>query len=309
MTEKKRILAMAIGPSRDLSISPNIADGDVRPYIQGLVEGLAKYGHQVGTDYEIDYRERPTLDPKDKGLSEAFGNGSHNLIFGMSTTVVRAAKAAVPSVPIVGVVSDRKAEGLGKAKITGISARRSQTAGECLQHFVATVPTLRVVHVLHKKGYGPSERGLKLVKAAAKKRGVAVKPVAIKTAEDALKKIAAMPKRDPKKPAVAGLLVLPVDSCLGAARQIIEAAQGSKNIPAFFPVTDFVTPKSSSALGGHGVPQRQCGIMMAEYVEKILWHGADPGSLKVKEADDDMFEWVVSEAAAKSLNIKLPQVL
>jgi ABC-type uncharacterized transport system substrate-binding protein len=296
-----------------MSIHAAIGAGQVRPYIEGLIHGLAKHGHPIGAAYEIDYRERPNLDLKNGQAAEAFtakAGTPYDVIFAMSTTVVRAAKDIKPSIPIVGVVSDPRAEGFSRARnITGISARRSQTAGQCFECFLATVPALKQVHVLHKPGYGPSERALKLVKAAAKKRGVTVKTVPVNTLKDIETKLSKMPVRNPKKPAVAGVMALPADVCLGAARRIIELAQQQKHIPTFFPITDWVTSKQSSALGGFGVPQRQCGELMAEYVNQILWHDAEPSSLKVKEAGDDAFEWVVSSEAAKALNIKIPRVI
>lgn len=313
MAEMKRILAVAVGPQRDLHIRAKGDLSGVRPYVDGLIEGLARRGHQVGADYEIDYRERPQPDFQ-KGLAantfKANDGAQHQTIFAMSTTVVRGAQGVTKTIPIVGVVSDPKAEGFHRAKnITGISARRSQTAGKCFERFLATVHTLKQVRVLHKPGYGPSERALKLVKAAAKKRGVTVKPVPVKSREDIEKKLAAMPKRDLKKPADAGILVLPVDVCLGAARLIIDVAQGQKNLPTFFPVTDWVTSMRSSALGGYGVPQRKCGELMAGYVDKILWGYTNPGALPVEAAGDDAFEWAVSREAAKALNIELPRVI
>jgi ABC-type uncharacterized transport system substrate-binding protein len=207
----------------------------VRPYIDGLIAGLAKCGHQRGTHYQIDYRERPQLDLTKGKANEAFASKDqtpYDLIFAMSTTVVQAAKDATKSTAIVGVVSDPKAEGFSRVQnITGISARRSQSAGQCFEHFLATVPTLKQVRVLHKPKYGPSERSLKLVKAAAKKRGVAVKIVPVKTRDDIENKLSAMSKRDLKKPADAGILVLPIDVCLGWAQLIIDLAQGEKNLP------------------------------------------------------------------------------
>jgi ABC-type uncharacterized transport system substrate-binding protein len=311
MDEMKRILAVAVGSERDKTIRAKAGASEVRPYIEGLIDGLASRGRHLGTHYEIDYRERPHLDFKRGQGVEIFTSGQHNLIFAMSTTVARLAQAASErTMPIVGVVSDRKAESLNRARnLTGISARRSQTADQCFEHFLATVPTLKQVHVMNKPGYGPSDRAMKLVKAVAKKRGVTIKSLPVKDFETIERKIAALPKRDPAKPAVAGLFVLPVDSCIAWARQIIDAVQVRKNIPTFFPITDFVTSKSSGALGAHGVPQRKCGELMSEYVDRILWQGADPASLKVTQADDGMFEWVISGAAAKALNIKVPSVL
>lgn len=312
MSDMKSILAIAVGQTRDLHIVDKVIAGEVRPYIEGLIDGLTKYGRLIGTDYQIDYRERPQLDLKD-GHVEAFKAKAampYDLIFAMSTTVVRAATNATASIPIVGVVSDLKAEKLHRARnIAGISARRSHTAGEGFECFLATVPTLKQMAVLHKPGYGPSERALKLVKAAAKKRGVGLKPISVKTRQDIEKKLSAMPKRDPKRLASMGLYVLPVDVCLSAAQRIIDLAQGEKHVPVFFPVTDWVTTKPSSALGGRGVSQRRCGEVMADCVNQILWDSAKPSALKIKTLDDDAFEWVVSREAAKALNIKLPHLI
>lgn len=309
----KTILAVAIGPERNLSISSKIAAGQARPYIDGLIEGLANYGHNIGQDYEIVYRERPNLDAKGGHLASAFGPDGGtpaNLIFGMSTTVVRAANNAKLGLPIVGVVSDRKAEGLGKAgKITGISARRSQTVGEGFECFLATVPSLKRVLVLHKPKYGPSDRSLKVIGKVAKRHGVAVKPIPVKSREEIEAKLGKLPKRDSKKAPEVGLFVLPVDTSISAADRIVEIVQGDKNTPVFFSITDVVSGSPTSALAARGVPQQLCGKLMAEYVDKILWQNADPSKLPVKAASDDMFEWVISKAAAKSLNIKLPQVL
>ena len=113
-------------------------------------------------------------------------------------------------------------------------------------------------------------------------------------------------KRDLKKPAETGVQVLPVDVCLGAAKLIIDTAQGQKNVPVFFPVTDFV---AQGALGGYGVPQHTCGVLMADYVEQILWQSAQPQALKIKDAANDDFEWAISGPAANALNIKLPHIL
>jgi ABC-type uncharacterized transport system substrate-binding protein len=224
--------------------------------------------------------------------------------------VVRAARNGGERKPIVGVVSSPRDENFGRAgNFTGISARRSQTAGECFEYFLATVPTLKRVRVLHKPGYGPSDRSLRLVRAAAKKRGVTIQVLTINNRSDIEKKLKAMPKRDLKKPADVGVQVLPVDVLLGASQLIIDLAQQEKNVPTFHPITDFVTSDPSSALGGYGVPQHNCGRLMADYVDQILWHSAEPRSLKFSDAGADDFKWMISREAAGALNIRLPEVI
>src|SRR5215468_9685705 len=147
----KRILAMAIGPkdksetliSKKAARAPNL-----RRYIQGLVEGLSEHGQEIGKTFEINYAEHPIIAAKH--FTET------DLVFGMSTTVVRAAQEALGDrVPILGIVSDRKVEQFDQSNI------------DCFRRFMVTVPTLRTVHVLHKEGYGPSERGVHEIKQAA----------------------------------------------------------------------------------------------------------------------------------------------
>jgi ABC-type uncharacterized transport system substrate-binding protein len=212
MNEVKRILALAVGPPRDNLIGADGAPGNVRPYVQGLIEALGAHGRQVGKDYEIDYKERTQADltaAKRSGLFKVADGKEYDVVFAMSTNVVRAAIDSGASTPIVGVVSDPRSERFNRARnFTGISARRSQTAGQCLEYFLATVPTLKEVRVLHKPGYGPSERSLKLVRMIAEKRGIAIKVLPINNRDDIVKKLTALPKRDVKKSAVVGIMPL-----------------------------------------------------------------------------------------------------
>jgi ABC-type uncharacterized transport system substrate-binding protein len=313
MNEVKRIVAVAVGPQRDDMIGFNGVPSYVRPYIHGLIEGLGARGREVGRDYEIDYKERSQAKLAAAKRSELFRVTDHkeyDLIFAMSTNVVHAARDSGETTPIVGVVSAPRDEHFSRARnFTGISARRSQTAGQCLEYFLATVPTLKRVRVLHKPGYGPSDRSLTLVRMTAKKRGLTVQVITINNRSDIEKKLRVLPKRDLAKPPELGVLLLPIDVVLGASQMIIDLAQREKNLPTFSPITDFVTSDLTSALGGYGVPQHTCGILMAYYVDQIIWHSAEPKSLKFTDAGIDDFKWAISREAARTLNIRLPDVI
>ena len=58
MKKMMRILAVAVGPQKDQLIRANGRMVGVRPYVHGLIAGLADRKHKIGTDFEIDYRER-----------------------------------------------------------------------------------------------------------------------------------------------------------------------------------------------------------------------------------------------------------
>lgn len=312
MAELKTILAVAVGPQKDVLIRDESHLSEVRPYIRGLIAGLTKLGHRIGADYVIDYRER---DQNDLGAADtgAFavnaGSQGNLIIFGMSTTVVQAAASQTTGIPIVGTISEPQADGLDKwDHVCTVSGRRSQTAGDCCERFLDTVPSLKEVRALHKPGYGPSERALTLVEAAARARRVAVTAMTIASRQDIETKLSALPERDLNVPPDIGVQVLPVDVCLGAAPMIIELAQEKKKIPVFFPIPDWVKRELPSALGAYGIAQHTCGELCAATVDDILWRQQHPTmhpNVRRRQAADESLTWVVSAAAAKALNIKL----
>jgi ABC-type uncharacterized transport system substrate-binding protein len=320
-----RIVAVAIAAeNKDITINSRRDLRDLRrvktrPYLRGLVQGLATRGLKLRKDYVIEFRQRK---PSALGTAAAFGNpATGDVIFCMSTTVVKAAADLFSTIPIVGVVSDptKEANTAGTkfdqiANICGVSARRSQTAGDCFDRFLRTVPTLIEVKVLTKQLYGPSDRAFDLVNTAATQKGIACTPVPITDAASLETALDNLTVRDPDgpQPAMMGVLVLPIDVCLGHAQEIIDIAQGEKKIPVFFPVPDWVKPNASGALGAYGVSQQTCGEMMAERVS-VIWRSGNavPGSPFVRwvVAPDDTLQWVVSGAVADpdELNIPLSQ--
>jgi ABC-type uncharacterized transport system substrate-binding protein len=316
----KRILALAVGDKMDVSVEEKHLD-KVRPYIVGLVEGLAALGRRLGRDFAIDYSQR--LHPEFiSGQAFKEKEKGHDLIYAMSTTVMQAAGNHVtgrphvpgtrtPDIPIVFAnVSDPGAEKyVQRGLATGFSARRSQTADHGFECLLATIPTLKEVLVLHKKDYDPSDLGLDLVKVCqvTRHKNVKLTPLELDTHSDIKKKLSALPERDPKEPAQMGIFVLPVDLFFGAAPEIIELAH-RKYLPTFFTVTDWVKPDLPSAVGGYGVPQKKCGERTAGQVNQILWGNGKAGAVKVMDAADHDFEWVVSGAAAEALKIPLANI-
>jgi ABC-type uncharacterized transport system substrate-binding protein len=316
----KRILALAVGDAMDVSVDEKNLDR-ARPYIAGLVGGLAALGRRLGTDFAIDYSQR--LHPEViSGQAFKEKEKGHDLIYAMSTTVMQAAgdhvtgrpqapKSRPADIPIVFAnVSDPGVEKYVQSGLaTGFSARRSQTADQGFECLLATVPTLKEVLILHKKDYDPSDLAMDLVKVCqvTKHRNVKVTRFELDTHSDIKKKLSALPERKPKEPARTGIFVLPVDLFFGAAPEIIDLTH-RKYIPTFFTVPDWVKPDLPSALGGYGVPQKKCGERTAEQVNQILWGNAKAGAVKIMDAADHDFEWVVSGAAAEALRIPLTDI-
>jgi ABC-type uncharacterized transport system substrate-binding protein len=304
----KTILALAVGDPKfsQLIDHPTKLD-NVRPYISGLIDGLASFGHQLGTDFVIDYRQN-WLDYIVKGQAFTELPNDPALIYAMSTKVMRAAGDHTEEIPIVFPnCSEHGDEQYVKAgRATGFSAKRTQTAGYCFDRFFRTVPTLKQVLIPHIDEHDISENALELVTDAAIKSGVDPQPVPVQSYPDLLEKLSKLPGRTPGM-ATIGVHILPVDMFFGATLDIIKGVQKEKKLPAFFPTDDWVPEACGGALGGYGVSQHTCGERTAGHVHRILWVNRPAAELpKVMEANESDFEWAVSRTAAAALDIKPP---
>jgi ABC-type uncharacterized transport system substrate-binding protein len=305
----KTILALAVGdPKHSQRIDHPSNLHEVRPYISGLIDGLADLECELGTDFVIDYKQN-WLDHIAKG--HAFGDIPKHpaLIYAMSTKVMRAAGDHTKDIPIVfPSCSEFGDEPFVKAgRATGFSARRTQTAGYCFDRFVMSVPTLKEVLILHINEHDISENALALVKAAATRKGVEPKAVLVRSHPDLLEQLSKLPARAAGT-ATVGVQILPVDLFFGAMHEIIKGVQAEKKLPAFFPTTDWVPGDCGGAFGGYGVTQYRCGERTAGHVHQILQ--AKPGARlpMTMEAAESDFEWAVSKSAGKALGIPTPEV-
>jgi ABC-type uncharacterized transport system substrate-binding protein len=301
----KTILALAVGDPKasQLIDHPNKLPG-VRPYISGLIDGLAKSGCRLGADFVIDYRHN-WLDHIVAGTAFKELPADPALIYAMSTRVLRAAGDHTDGIPIV-FPSVSRPDGelhVKTGRASGFAALRAQTAGDCFEKFLKSVPGLKQVIIPSFDEHEPGDNALQLVIDAATKHGVEPKPIPVRSHRDLLDKLCALPGREQGAPALCGVHVLPVDMFFGATREIIKAVQEERNLPAFFSVTDWVSQARGGAFGGFGVPQFTCGQKTARHVKAILSDGPDAEFPAVVMARKEDFEWAVNGAAAAALGI------
>jgi ABC-type uncharacterized transport system substrate-binding protein len=302
----KRILALAVGdPKFSQTIDrPTNLDG-VRPYISGLIDRLSGLGHQLGTDFVISYQQH-WYDNIAKG--HAFKETPKpDLIYAMSTSVLRAAGDHTDGIPIVFPnCSNHEVEALVKAKrATGFSARRTQTAGDCFDRFLRSVPTLKEVLILHKPDYDISDHALERITEVATKKGVKPTVLCVTSHPELLETLSKLPERRRGTPANIGVHVTPVDLLFAATPEIIDWAQRKKYLPAFFSVSDWVG-KSYGGFGAYGIKQYRCGEQTAPHVHQILWVNPGFELPQVATPAELDFDWTVSGAAAAELEIPTP---
>jgi ABC-type uncharacterized transport system substrate-binding protein len=301
----KTILALAVGdPQNSQLIDHRNKLPGVRPYISGLIDGLASLGCQLGTHFVIDYRQN-WLDYIVRGKAFTELPDDPALLYAMSTKVMRAAGDYTDGIPIVFPnCSEHGDEAYVRAgRATGFSAQRTQSSGDCFDRFFRSVPGLKQVLIPHVNEHDICENALQLVTDAATKKGVDPQPILVKSHPDLLDKLAGLPRREPGTPTTVGVHVLPVDMFFGATPDIIKSVQGKKNLPAFFPVTDWVTQAHGGAFGGYGVPQYTCGERTAKHVQHVLSGSGAAQLPKVAVAAGSDFDWAVSRAAATALDI------
>jgi hypothetical protein len=97
----KTILALAVGDPKHSQLIDHPGKLDhVRPYISGLIDGLAGLKCEFGTDFVIDYKQN-WLDHIVKGHAFTELPKHPALIYAMSTKVMRAAGDHTKEIPIV----------------------------------------------------------------------------------------------------------------------------------------------------------------------------------------------------------------
>jgi ABC-type uncharacterized transport system substrate-binding protein len=295
-----RILAVAVGEDNSSTITtPN--PNNVRPYIYGLIDGLwLGYGRSIGGDYEILYRECPV------NTGNAF-NQANDLIFPMSTRVTVNAINTGTKNPIVFPTGSHFQQDIPNKlpkNVTGIDAQRDQ-GDKLLANFKQALPSLQTLYYLHFAGYGPSERGKNGLKGAAASKHINLQEWPV---TDGNLNLNGLPNGNGQT----GLLVLPIDFCLGEgpkqAPSIIQVAQGGKNLPTFFPIPDWASA-ATPAFGAYGISQYRCGRLASDLVNAILWQKMSPDTFGIVPAPPSLFDLAVNQTAADKLGVRLPASL
>jgi ABC-type uncharacterized transport system substrate-binding protein len=287
------ILAIAIGDpanSRTITNATQLTVG-VRPYIIGLYNYLSQQTTlKLGTDYSIEYQECWEGD-------ETF-TGTPDIIFCMSTPVVRKAKAFTSSIPIVGIFSEHAAEQFDRTtNICGVNGKRIQNGRKYYDNFVQTISILAKVYILHRVGNTASKKCLDAIRAGTHSVPIVVLNVTTAPGHD----IGALINTVPLGPQ-SGLLVLPVDLFFGASA-FINGQANARSLSVFWPATDWTGP----GVVAYGAAQEACGELMGKQVQYILGNpGHIPqGAARFVDVPDTDIKWVASKAAARALGIEL----
>ena len=269
-----------------------------------FTQGLRDLGWIEGQTIAIEYRQADGQVERLPALAAELVRLQVDCIVVRSTSVVQAAKAATPSIPIVMVLAANPV-GTGLVaslarpggNITGMSAIDPELAGKRLEQLRALLPTLSRVAFLAYEGDPAHRLFLQEAQDAAARLGIQVQPVVIGRVEDLESAFAAM-----RSAQAEALMVQPVFiSVLGQAQRIADLAV-TQRLPTSGPC-ELVEAGGLLCYGVDALPMyRRAAI----FVDKIL-KGARPGDLPVEQPMT--FTLVINLKTAKALDLTMPPTL
>jgi putative ABC transport system substrate-binding protein len=225
-----------------------------------------------------------------------------NVLVTFGTPAATAARKVSRTVPIVVMgMGDPVATGLVQSlarpggNLTGLSAAWDQAfAGKWLELLRETTPRLATVAVLGHSDNPLSVKVLEAVRARAAERGLKVRFLGLKAAEDI------GPAIDEARQRAQALLVLSDPVTFTARRQLIALA-AKHRLPTVFPMREFV---DDGGLMSYGSDSADLGRRSAEYVDRIL-RGAKPGDLPIEQPT--RFVLVVNLRTSRNLELQIPE--
>jgi putative ABC transport system substrate-binding protein len=225
-----------------------------------------------------------------------------DIIVAVATAGVRVAQEETRDHPIPILfpgISDPVADGFVASLarpggwITGVSHQQVQASGKRVEMFKEMVPGLQRVITIRRAGYGPSEKSMPEVHAAAARLGIEVQDWPLNSRDELKAKLAGM-ARDTS----AGILILP-DSFTISGLDLIVPASLAHGVP-IYGQQDYMA--DWGAIAAYGPSTYQAGSRVARYIDKIV-KGAKPGELPVEPVDPML---VVNLKVASCLGVTIP---
>ncbi len=208
-----------------------------------------------------------------------------------------------PAIPIVfaigvdpigsGLVANLSHPG---GNVTGLSIQSTDLAGKRLELLHEAVPRLHRVAVIADVGYAAAVREMDEVQVAARRLGLDVTPVEIRSPKEIAPAFEALKAK-------AEALYVVGDALINANQASIIAPALSARLPTIFNDRSFV---QAGALMSYGPSYQALFHRAAELVDKIL-HGTKPSDIPVEQPTK--FEMVINTTTAKAIGVSIPPTL
>jgi putative ABC transport system substrate-binding protein len=272
--------------------------------IEAFRQGLRDLGYVEGRNLVIEYRWAEGKPDRMRELAEELVRLKVDIIMAPSSIYTAAAKRATSAIPIIFM---SHADPLGTGHVaslarpggnaTGLSIMMTETNVKGLELFKEAIPGLSRVAVIHDPATPSHVPGLKAVEVAGPAIGLAIQPVAVRSASEYERAFSAILRERAD-----GVLVLSTPLFIAGAKPLAELAMRHK-LPSLF------GPKHHVEAGGlmsYSPDRADLYRRGAIYVDKIL-KGATPADLPVQQPTK--FEMAINLKTAKAIGITIPPAL
>ncbi|MDO8474840.1 MAG: ABC transporter substrate-binding protein [Candidatus Rokubacteria bacterium] len=282
----------------------SLGSGPAAP-VEAFREGLRELGYVEGRNLTIEYRWAAGKAGRLPEMAAELVRLKVEVIVGVTTPVIEAAKRATSTIPIVmAAVADPVGSGLvaGLARpggnVTGLTLMSTELVGKRLQLVRELLPKATRVAVLSYHGYTSATRPyLEQMRAAAQQMGIQLVVQEVNEARDLPDAFTAMQRERAQ-----ALDVRASPFSTENAKRIVELA-AQHRLPAMYDVRSFV---EAGGLVSYGPSGLEIFRRAAFYVDRIL-KGAKPADLPIEQPTK--FELVINLRAARALGLTIPPAL
>jgi len=276
---------------------------DQGPYVEALRRGLRDLGQFEGRDFSIEYRGAEGKLDRVPSIIDELVQLKVDVIVAPITVVVRAAKQATKTIPIVIVtgldpVADGTVDSLARpgGNITGVATLTQDLNAKRLELLKEVIPRLSRVAVLWRPDNSVSTAHFKEYEAAARVLNVQLQSLQVRPEDpdvDEAFQAAANARAD-------ALITITSASLFLRQRRIADLAVKNR-LPTMFPGSAWV---EFGGLMSYATDDLEAFRHAATYVAKIL-KGAKPADLPVEQLA--IFELAINLRTAKAINVTTPQ--
>ena len=269
-----------------------------------FLKGLRELGYFEGKNIVIEWRFAEGKYEGLPGLAAELVGLKVDVLAVVNTSVIRAARKATSTIPIVMLTSsDPVGSGFVASlarpggNITGLSNVIGDIAPKYVELLTIVVPKLSRVAVLLNPANTQHRSTFSNIQTAAANAGIKAFPVEAETAQQVESAFTAMVQQR------AGAMIVAIDARFTDYLPQILGLAARNRMPAMFPERGYV---EAGGLMSYGQDFAESYRRAATYVDKIF-KGAKPAELPVEQPTK--FELVINRKTAKALGLTIPQEL
>ncbi len=273
------------------------------PLLEIFATGMRELDWIAGRDYVIDDLYAEGHVERLPALADELARHKVDLIVSAGTVPTAAAKRATSAIPIVfyfvgdpvgaGFVASLARPG---GNLTGLGGLGPEMIAKQLGIMKQSVPSTARMAVLWYPDFPPHQVGLDNAQAAARSIGIALKPIALHSADDIDAAFATL-AREP----VDALLMLG-HPCLFTQGARVAKLAAALRLPTMGPFREIVREGVLMSYGWEIVDDVR---RVPHFVDRILRGGAKPADLPIEQPT--RFHLVINLTTAKAIGVTIPQ--